>query len=48
MGPWPGGTVPEGAWQIVILLLLVVSNDTFGYLVGAPAGQAPHGAKDQP
>jgi phosphatidate cytidylyltransferase len=48
VGPWPGGTVPEGAWQIVILLLLVVSNDTFGYLVGARLGKHPMAPKISP
>ncbi|MEA2292294.1 phosphatidate cytidylyltransferase [Arthrobacter sp. KBS0703] len=48
IGPWPGGVVPEGAWQIVILLLLVVSNDTFGYLVGASLGKHPMAPKISP
>ena len=47
-GPWPGGVVPEGAWQIVVLLLLVVSNDTFGYLVGARFGKHPMAPKISP
>jgi len=48
IGLWPGGTVPEGAWQVVILLLLVVSNDTFGYLVGASLGKHPMAPKISP
>ena len=46
---WACGPVadPAGAWQIATMLLLVVSNDTFGYLVGA-FREAPHGAQDQP
>ena len=48
VGLWPGGVVPPGAWQIAILLLLVVSNDTFGYLVGASLGQAPMAPKISP
>ena len=48
MGLWPGGVVPEGAWQIAILLLLVVSNDTFGYLVGASLGKHPMAPKISP
>jgi phosphatidate cytidylyltransferase len=48
IGLWPGGTVPEGAWQVAILLLLVVSNDTFGYLVGASLGKHPMAPKISP
>jgi phosphatidate cytidylyltransferase len=48
VGLWPGGTVPDGAWQVVILLLLVVSNDTFGYLVGASLGKHPMAPKISP
>ena len=47
IGPWPSG-IPQGAWQIATLLLLVVSNDTFGYLVGRFDREAPHGAQNQP
>ena len=46
LGLWPDGTIPEGAWQVAVMLLLVVSNDTFGYLVGASL--APHGPENQP
>ena len=48
IGLWPGGMVPEGAWQVAILLLLVVSNDTFGYLVGASLGKHPMAPKISP
>jgi phosphatidate cytidylyltransferase len=48
VGLWPGGVVPSGAWQIALLLLLVVSNDTFGYLVGAFLGKHPMAPKISP
>ncbi|MFC9772961.1 MULTISPECIES: phosphatidate cytidylyltransferase [unclassified Pseudarthrobacter] len=48
LGLWPGGAVPEGAWQIAVMLLLVVSNDTFGYLVGASLGKHPMAPKISP
>jgi phosphatidate cytidylyltransferase len=48
VGLWPGGVVPPGAWQIALLLLLVVSNDTFGYLVGAFLGKHPMAPKISP
>jgi phosphatidate cytidylyltransferase len=48
LGPWPGGTVPQGAWQVAVMLLLVVSNDTFGYLVGASLGKHPMAPKISP
>lgn len=48
MGLWPGGTIPAGAWQIATMLLLVVSNDTFGYLVGASFGKHPMAPKISP
>jgi phosphatidate cytidylyltransferase len=48
LGLWPGGTVPEGAWQVAVMLLLVVSNDTFGYLVGASLGKHPMAPKISP
>ena len=47
-GPWPAGQVPAGAWQIAVMLLLVVSNDTFGYLVGALFGKHPMAPKISP
>jgi phosphatidate cytidylyltransferase len=48
LGLWPGGTIPDGAWQVAVLLLLVVSNDTFGYLVGASLGKHPMAPKISP
>ena len=39
---------PPGAWQIATLLLLVVANDTFGYLVGASLGKHPMAPKISP
>lgn len=47
IGLWPDG-VPPGAWQIATLLLLVVANDTFGYLVGASLGKHPMAPKISP
>lgn len=47
-GPWPAGQVPAGAWQVAVMLLLVVSNDTFGYLVGALFGKHPMAPKISP
>ncbi|WP_115788026.1 phosphatidate cytidylyltransferase [Arthrobacter silvisoli] len=47
-GLWPGGQVPAGAWQTAVMLLLVVSNDTFGYLVGALFGRHPMAPKISP
>jgi phosphatidate cytidylyltransferase len=48
VGLWPGGSIPAGAWQIATMLLLVVSNDTFGYLVGASFGKHPMAPKISP
>jgi phosphatidate cytidylyltransferase len=48
VGLWPGGTIPDGAWQVAVMLLLVVSNDTFGYLVGASLGKHPMAPKISP
>ncbi|KUM37260.1 phosphatidate cytidylyltransferase [Arthrobacter sp. EPSL27] len=48
VGLWPDGVVPPGAWQIATLLLLVVANDTFGYLVGASLGKHPMAPKISP
>ena len=45
---WPDGVVPPGAWQIATILLLVVANDTFGYLVGASLGKHPMAPKISP
>jgi phosphatidate cytidylyltransferase len=48
VGVWPDGVISPGAWQIATLLLLVVSNDTFGYLVGASLGKHPMAPKISP
>ncbi|MGP4032412.1 phosphatidate cytidylyltransferase [Pseudarthrobacter sp. 1C304] len=48
VGLWPDGVVPPGAWQIATLLMLVVANDTFGYLVGASLGKHPMAPKISP
>jgi phosphatidate cytidylyltransferase len=48
VGLWPGGMIPDGAWQVAVMLLLVVSNDTFGYLVGASLGKHPMAPKISP
>ncbi|WP_285245454.1 phosphatidate cytidylyltransferase [Pseudarthrobacter sp. fls2-241-R2A-127] len=48
LGLWPGGLAPIGAWEIAVMLLLVVSNDTFGYLVGASIGKHPMAPKISP
>ncbi len=48
IGFWPGGEIPHGAWQIAVLLLLVVANDTFGYLLGASFGKHPMAPKISP
>jgi phosphatidate cytidylyltransferase len=48
LGLWPGGAIPDGAWQVAVMLLLVVSNDTFGYLVGASLGKHPMAPKISP
>ncbi|MEE2569409.1 phosphatidate cytidylyltransferase [Pseudarthrobacter sp. J64] len=48
LGLWPDGEIPHGAWQIVVLLLLVVANDTFGYLLGASFGKHPMAPKISP
>jgi phosphatidate cytidylyltransferase len=48
VGLWPGGVIPNGAWQIATMLLLVVSNDTFGYIVGASFGKHPMAPKISP
>jgi phosphatidate cytidylyltransferase len=47
VGFWPNG-IPDGAWQIASMLLLVVSNDTFGYIVGASFGKHPMAPKISP
>ncbi|WP_430295942.1 phosphatidate cytidylyltransferase [Sinomonas sp. B1-1] len=47
-GLWPGGMVPAGTLQLVLTLLLVVANDTFGYIVGASIGKHPMAPKISP
>jgi phosphatidate cytidylyltransferase len=47
-GLWPAGEVPEGTLQLVLTLLLIVSNDTFGYIVGASLGRHPMAPKISP
>lgn len=39
---------PEGQIRVAVLLLLVVANDTFGYLVGALTGKHPMAPKISP
>ncbi|MGO4385218.1 phosphatidate cytidylyltransferase [Specibacter sp. RAF43] len=42
------GRLDSGAIEVVIMLLLVVANDTFGYLVGALFGKHPMAPKISP
>ncbi len=39
---------PQGSFKVVTLLLLVVANDTFGYLIGAFFGKHPMAPKISP
>ncbi|MDP5228225.1 MULTISPECIES: phosphatidate cytidylyltransferase [Arthrobacter] len=48
LGLWPGGEIPQGVFQLMTMLLLVVANDTFGYLVGASLGKHPMAPKISP
>ncbi|GAB3274524.1 phosphatidate cytidylyltransferase [Sinomonas notoginsengisoli] len=48
LGLWPGGTVPSATLELVLTLLLVVANDTFGYIVGASLGKHPMAPKISP
>lgn len=48
LGLWPGLTVPRSVLQLVLTLLLVVANDTFGYIVGASLGKHPMAPKISP
>lgn len=48
IGLWPGGQAPQGVFQLMTMLLLVVANDTFGYLVGASLGKHPMAPKISP
>ena len=42
------GTINAGIVQVIIMLLLVVANDTFGYLVGVLFGKHPMAPKISP
>ncbi|MGG5172114.1 phosphatidate cytidylyltransferase [Pseudarthrobacter sp. J1738] len=48
LGLWPDWHIPQGVFQLLTMLLLVVSNDTFGYLVGASLGKHPMAPKISP
>ncbi|HIW99425.1 MAG TPA: phosphatidate cytidylyltransferase [Candidatus Nesterenkonia stercoripullorum] len=39
---------PEGEWRLAVVVLLVVSNDTFGYIVGVLFGKHPMAPKISP
>lgn len=47
-GVWQGGAVPSSTLQLAVTLLLVVANDTFGYIVGASLGKHPMAPKISP
>jgi phosphatidate cytidylyltransferase len=47
-GLWPGLEVPKSVLQLVLTLLLIVANDTFGYIVGASLGKHPMAPKISP
>lgn len=40
--------VPQGDWRLVVVVLLVVSNDTFGYIAGVLFGKHPMAPKISP
>ncbi|RJN31899.1 phosphatidate cytidylyltransferase [Nesterenkonia natronophila] len=40
--------VDQGEWRLVVVVLLVVSNDTFGYVVGVIFGKHPMAPKISP
>jgi phosphatidate cytidylyltransferase len=48
LGLWPEGTVPHATLELVLTLLLVVANDTFGYIIGASVGRHPMAPKISP
>ncbi|MEA5454621.1 phosphatidate cytidylyltransferase [Sinomonas sp. JGH33] len=48
LGLWPGLVVPHSVLQLVLTLLLVFANDTFGYIVGASLGKHPMAPKISP
>ncbi|GAA4910521.1 phosphatidate cytidylyltransferase [Nesterenkonia rhizosphaerae] len=39
---------PQGDWRLVVVVLLVVSNDTFGYIAGVLFGKHPMAPKISP
>lgn len=47
-GLWPDGSLPHPMLELVLTLLLVVANDTFGYIVGASLGRHPMAPKISP
>lgn len=48
LGVWPGLAVPHSVLQLIVTLLLVFANDTFGYIVGASLGKHPMAPKISP
>ncbi len=40
--------IAEGNWRLVVVVLLVVANDTFGYIVGVLFGRHPMAPKVSP
>jgi phosphatidate cytidylyltransferase len=48
LGLWQPGTVPNATFELALTLLLVVANDTFGYIVGASLGRHPMAPKISP
>lgn len=40
--------VPQGEWRLVVVVLLVVANDTFGYIAGVLFGKHPMAPKISP
>lgn len=40
--------IPQGEWRLVVVVLLVVSNDTFGYIAGVLFGKHPMAPKVSP
>lgn len=40
--------LPQGQWRLAVVVLLVVSNDTFGYIVGILFGRHPMAPKISP
>jgi phosphatidate cytidylyltransferase len=48
LGVWPGLVVPASVLQLILTLLLVFANDTFGYIVGASLGRHPMAPKISP